>query len=70
MVSFMPSNKVISGTPSPHHVVGGNVNTIKKNSRAQLDTSKEAGLEGSADRTKYSSCLIARMQDKIVYKDC
>jgi hypothetical protein len=36
------------------NVLGGSVNTIKKNAKALVFASKETGLEINADKTKYS----------------
>jgi hypothetical protein len=34
-------------------IVGGNMDTLKKNTEALLDTSKEVGLEVNPEKTKY-----------------
>jgi hypothetical protein len=35
------------------NLVGGNINTIKKNAETQIDASKKVGLEVNAEKTKY-----------------
>jgi hypothetical protein len=35
------------------NLLGGNVDTIKKNTETLIDTSKEVGLEVNAEKTKY-----------------
>jgi hypothetical protein len=49
------------------NIFGGSVHSIKKNTEALVDASKEIGLEVNADKPKYStwSCLEMRIQDKI-----
>jgi hypothetical protein len=42
------------------NTVEGNINTVKKNTEALLDVSKEAGLEGNLEKTKYM--LMSRSQ--------
>jgi hypothetical protein len=44
-----------------------NINTIKKNTRALLDTSKKVDLEVNPEKTKYTVMSHhTRMQDKII----
>jgi sorting nexin-29 len=42
------------------NIVGENINTIQKNTKALLDASKEVGLEVNAEKTKYM--LVSRCQ--------
>jgi hypothetical protein len=43
--------------------VGENIDTIKKNTRAILDASKEDGLEVNPEKTKY--ILVSRCQKAV-----
>jgi hypothetical protein len=42
------------------NTVGGNIDTIQKNTKALLDASKEIGLEANPEKTKYM--LVSRCQ--------
>jgi hypothetical protein len=55
------------------NIVGENIGTIQRNSKALLDTSKEVGLEVNPEKTKYmlvSRCQKAgqRQSIKIAYR--
>jgi hypothetical protein len=43
------------------HLLGDNIDTIKKNSETLIDASKEVGLEINAEKTKYM--LLSRHQN-------
>jgi hypothetical protein len=43
------------------NIVGGNTETLKKNTEASLDASKEVGLEVNPEKTKYM--LMSRSQN-------
>jgi hypothetical protein len=50
------------------HILGGNMDTIQKNTEALLDTSKEVGLEVNLEKTKYmliSHCKKAGQKHSI-----
>jgi hypothetical protein len=50
------------------NVVGENIDTVQKNTKAILDASKEAGLEVNPEKTKYmlvSLCLKAGQRQSI-----
>jgi coproporphyrinogen III oxidase-like Fe-S oxidoreductase len=42
------------------NIVGENINTIRRNTKALLDSSKEVGLEVNPEKTKYM--LVSRCQ--------
>jgi biotin operon repressor len=43
------------------NLLGGNINTIKKNAETVIDALKEVGLEVNAEKTKYM--LVSRHQN-------
>jgi hypothetical protein len=46
------------------NIVGENIDTIQKNTRAVLDTSKEVGLEMNPEKTKYMLVYAVKRQDR------
>jgi hypothetical protein len=49
------------------NLLGKNINTTKKITKALLDANKKVGLEISAEKTKYiCSCVITKLQDEII----
>jgi hypothetical protein len=47
------------------NILGGSVHTIKKNTEALVVASKESGLEGNVDKTKYMVRSRESMQDEV-----
>jgi hypothetical protein len=47
------------------NILGGNINTIKKNKEALLQGNREDGPERNGEETKYMVCIAIRTQDKI-----
>jgi hypothetical protein len=49
------------------NILGESEHSIKENAEALVVASKEIGLDGNADKTKYCtwSCLEIRTQDKV-----
>jgi hypothetical protein len=41
-------------------------NGLKKHTESLLEASREDGIEGNAERTKYVLCLAIKMQDKVI----
>jgi hypothetical protein len=48
------------------NLLGDNIDAIKKNTETLIHASKEVGLEVNAEKTKYSYCVVNRMQGKIM----
>jgi hypothetical protein len=49
------------------NLLGGNIDTIKKNTQTLFDASKEVGLEVNAEKTKYM--LLSRHQNALQNHD-
>jgi hypothetical protein len=45
------------------HLLGDNIDTIKKNTQTLIDASKEVGLEVNTEKTKYM--LLSRHQNAV-----
>ena len=48
------------------NILGGSMHTLKENAEALVAATREIGLEVSADKNKYMSCLEIRMQDEFI----
>jgi preprotein translocase subunit YajC len=47
------------------NILGGSIHTVRKTAEALVIASKETGLEVNAEKTKYMTCLVTSIQDKI-----
>jgi hypothetical protein len=52
------------------NMVGENINIIKKNTEALLETSKEVGLEINTEKTKCIVVLPPECRTKSYFTDC
>jgi hypothetical protein len=48
------------------NILDDNIDTIKKNTQTLIDASKEIGLEVNTEKTNICSCLVTKMQGKIM----
>jgi hypothetical protein len=46
------------------NLVGQNTNSLKENTEFLLDASSKISLEENAEKIKYMSCLISRLQNR------
>jgi hypothetical protein len=54
------------GSVDDVNLLGDNINSMKKNTEALIDTSKEVGLSANTEETNYILMSLTRLQDKIV----